>query len=152
MNNSRYTIALHILTYLAMNFEGRNTSEYMAKSINTNPVVVRRILSTLRKAGYVSSQPGVGGGITLMVSPETVTLGDVYSHFEKSELFPMHTNPPMTQCPSGGTIQQVLQPVYDNARNAMCDVLSSTTIAQLAEQSWTIYHDKEQNESEIQNS
>ena len=122
-----------------MEFEGRNTSEYMAKSINTNPVVVRRILSTLRKAGYVSSQPGVGGGITLTVSPESVTLLDIYQLFEQNDLFPMHTNPPEPKCPSGGTIQAVLKPVYTEARQAMCDVLNQTTIAQLAQQSWSLY-------------
>lgn len=144
MNNSRYTVALHILTYLAMEFEGRNTSEYMAKSINTNPVVVRRILSTLREAGYVSSQPGVGGGISLNVSPESVTLLDVYQLFEQGDLFPLHTNPPMEKCPSGGTIQHVLKPVYSHAREAMCDVLRATTIAELAEQSWDIYRERTQ--------
>jgi len=142
VNNSRYTIALHILTYLAMEFEGKNTSEYMAKSINTNPVVVRRILSTLRKAGYVTSQPGVGGGITLTVSPESVTMLDVYRLFESGDFFPMHTNEPAQQCPSGGTIQVVLQPVYDDARQAMCDILAQKTIAQLAQESWNCYQEK----------
>ncbi len=125
-----------------MEFEGQNTSEYMAKSINTNPVVVRRILSTLRKAGYVTSQPGVGGGITLTISPEAVTMHDVYQLFETNDLFPMHTNEPMQQCPSGGTIQHVLTPVYDEARQAMCNVLKSKTIAQLATESWDYYHEK----------
>lgn len=125
-----------------MEFEGRNTSEYMAKSINTNPVVVRRILSTLREAGYVSSQPGVGGGITLNISPECVTLYDVYQLFEERALFPMHTNQPMQKCPSGGTIQKVLQPVYDSARQAMCETLEKTTIAELATESWSIYRNE----------
>jgi len=140
VNNSRYTIAIHILTYLAMEFEGRNTSEYMGKSINTNPVVVRRILSTLREAGYVTSQPGVGGGISLIKPADTITMFDVYQLFEADELFPMHTNLPAQQCPSGGTIQPVLKPIYDEARQAMCTVLAQTTIAQLAEQSWLIFH------------
>jgi len=125
-----------------MEFEDRNTSEYMAKSINTNPVVVRRILSTLREAGYVSSQPGVGGGISLNVSPDAITLLDVYQLFEQGDLFPLHTNPPMQQCPSGGTIQQVLKPIYDQAREAMCNVLKATTIAELATQSWDIYREQ----------
>lgn len=142
MNNSRYTIAIHILTYLAMEFEGRNTSEIMGKSINTNPVVVRRILGTLREAGYVSSQPGVGGGITLSAPPESVTMLDVYQLFETNDLFPLHTKPPPQHCPSGGTIQPVLKPIYDDARQAMCDVLAQTTIAQLAEQSWEVYRDR----------
>lgn len=125
-----------------MEFEGRNTSEDMGKSINTNPVVVRRILSTLREAGYVSSQPGVGGGITLIASPESITMRDVYQLFETHDLFPMHTNPPAEQCPSGATIQPILRPIYDDARQAMCDVLAQTTIAQLAAQSWSVYRDR----------
>ena len=142
MNNSRYTVALHILTYLAMEFEGRNTSEDMGKSINTNPVVVRRILSILREAGYVSSQAGIGGGITLIVPPESITMFDVYQLFERGALFPMHTNPPAEHCPSGGTIQLILKPIYNDAYQAMCDVLAQTTIAQLAEQSWSIYRNR----------
>jgi Rrf2 family protein len=139
VNNSRYTIALHILTYLAMEFEGRNTSEDMGKSINTNPVVVRRILSTLREAGYVRSQPGVGGGITLIKPSISITLLDVYQLFEADELFPMHSKPPAKKCPSGATIQPILKPIYDEAHQAMCNVLSQTTIAQLAERSWSAY-------------
>lgn len=125
-----------------MEFEGRNTSEDMGKSINTNPVVVRRILSTLRQAGFVTSQPGVGGGISLVKSTDTITMLDVYQLFEADELFPMHTNPPAQQCPSGGTIQPILKPIYDEAHQAMCSVLAQTTIAQLAEQSWSAYHAK----------
>jgi Rrf2 family protein len=125
-----------------MEFEGRNTSEIMGKSINTNPVVVRRILSTLREAGYVSSQPGVGGGITLTASPESVTMLDVYQLFETDDLFPLHTKTPPQHCPSGGTIQPVLKPIYTDAHQAMCDVLAQTTIAQLAEQSWDVYRDR----------
>jgi len=125
-----------------MAFKGHNTSEDMGKSINTNPVVVRRILSTLREAGYVSSQPGVGGGITLIASPESITMLDVYQLFEADELFPMHSKPPAQQCPSGGTIQPVLKPIYDEARQAMCAVLAKTTIAQLAQQSWSVYRER----------
>ena len=142
MNNSRYTIALHILTYLAMEFEGRNTSEHLGKSINTNPVVVRRILSTLREAGYVTSQPGVGGGITLIASPDSITMLDVFQLFKANDLFPMHTNLPAQKCPSGATIQPVLKPIYDDAHQAMCDVLAQTTVAQLAEKSWATYQDQ----------
>ena len=125
-----------------MDFEGKNTSEYLGQSINTNPVVVRRILSSLREAGYVSSQPGIGGGITLIIDPNVVTLFDVYKLFETNDLFPMHTNLPAQQCPSGATIQQVLKPVYDDAHQAMAAVLKQTTIAQLAEQSWAIYREQ----------
>lgn len=60
--STRFTIALHILTLLASNRAQPLTSEYIARSVNTNPVVIRRLLGLLRKRGLVSSQPGNRGG------------------------------------------------------------------------------------------
>jgi hypothetical protein len=54
--STRFTIALHILTLLASSQGEALTSEYIAGSVNTNPVVVRRLLGLLRKQGFVSSQ------------------------------------------------------------------------------------------------
>ena len=56
--STRFTVALHILTLLASSREEPLASEYIAGSVNTNPVVVRRLLGRLRQKGFVSSQPG----------------------------------------------------------------------------------------------
>lgn len=142
MNNSRFTVAVHLLTFLAMGFEGVNTSEHMAGSVNTNPVVVRRIMGALRKAGLVTSQPGVGGGVALAQESETITLLDVYHAVEKDELFPLHPNPPHPMCPCGGNIQAVLKPVYEQAEAAMYTVLDDVTIAQMAADTWVKHQER----------
>lgn len=59
--NSQFAVALHILTLLALNAHEPLTSEYIAGSVNTNPVFIRRVLGKLAHASLVTSQPGVGG-------------------------------------------------------------------------------------------
>jgi DNA-binding IscR family transcriptional regulator len=75
--STRFTVALHVLTLLASTPGEALTSEYIAGSVNTNPVVARRLLGTLRKVGIVSSQPGNGGGWELAKNPAKLTLRDV---------------------------------------------------------------------------
>lgn len=60
MISSRFTVAIHILALIEMS-EGSITSAYIAGSVNTNPVVIRRIMSLLSKAGLIESRPGVTG-------------------------------------------------------------------------------------------
>ncbi len=66
MNNTRFPVALHILTLLAVENKCQpTTSEYLAVSANTNPVVIRRLLGSLRRAGLITAQLGAGGGVNL---------------------------------------------------------------------------------------
>lgn len=129
--STRFTVALHILTLLASTPGEALTSEYIAGSVNTNPVVVRRLLGTLRKVGIVSSQPGNGGGWELAKNPEKLTLRDVRQAVKEGSPFSMHTQPPNPKCPVGRNIQQALGPVYDRAERVMEDDLSHTSILSL---------------------
>jgi Rrf2 family protein len=129
--STRFTVALHILTLLASSPDEALTSEYIAGSVNTNPVVVRRLLGTLRKVGIVSSQPGNGGGWELAKDPAKLTLRDVRRAVQESSPFSMHSQPPNPRCPVGKNIQRVLSPVYDQAERVMEDELSHTTILSL---------------------
>src|SRR4051812_50067545 len=59
---TRFAVAIHILLLLACNrAEGKATSEYLARSVNTNPVVVRRITGQLARAGLLRVRRGPGG-------------------------------------------------------------------------------------------
>jgi Rrf2 family protein len=142
VNNSRYTVALHILSILGMGLEGAITSDYIAQSVNTNSVVIRRILGTLRQAGMVISRSGVGGGVELNRSPENITLLDVYRLFKQDDLFPMHSNPPNQLCPCGSNIQAVLRAVYDDAETAMEAVLEQKTLADTVAEIRQKHHEK----------
>lgn len=132
--NSRFTVGIHILTLLAHGDGETMTSEYIAGSVNTNPVVIRRLLSLLRDAKLVTSQGGPGGGWQLTRPPRGITLRDIYLAMEESTIFPMHTNPPNPRCPVGGTIQEALSGHFDEVRLALEQQLAKTTVADLLEE------------------
>jgi Rrf2 family protein len=131
--SSRFTVAIHVLTLLALGADGEQpvTSEYIAGSVNTNPVVIRRILALLRKAKLVRSRSGPGGGWQLVVAPGGITLRHVFRAVEGEALFPLHASTPNPRCPVGRTIQAALDAPYAGARLAVERNLEKTTIADL---------------------
>jgi Rrf2 family protein len=134
--SSRFTVAIHILTLLADAASGGEaiTSEYIAGSVNTNPVVIRRLLAMLREAKLVRSQGGPGGGWQLVVPPERITLREVFRTVEREALFALHASTPNPRCPVGRTIQAALGRHYDEARLAVEQDLARTTIADLLQE------------------
>ena len=70
--SDRFAVAIHILSVLEMNKAGVSTSDYIAESVNTNPVVIRRIVGMLSKAGLVEVKPGVAGA-KLAKHPSEIT-------------------------------------------------------------------------------
>lgn len=134
MISSRMAVAVHILAYLAWRGDEPTTSERVAGSVNTNPVVVRRIIGALREAGLVQAQPGAGGGATLLRDPSRITLLDVYRAVEEGEeLFALHAEP-CPECDIGANIREVLQGVFCRAHTAMQEVLRGVTLADVSAQ------------------
>jgi Rrf2 family protein len=130
--SSRFTTAVHILTLLAGESHQESvTSEYVASSVNTNPVVIRRLLRKLAEAGLVSSCPGSAGGSRLARDPRKITLLDAYSAVESGELFGEHSQQPNPKCPVGRHIVEVLAPRLEAAESAAAASLRKTTIADL---------------------
>lgn len=134
MISSRVAVAVHVLAYMAWKRSEAQTSERIASSVNTNPVVVRRIVGALRNAGMVSVQPGVGGGATLARDPADISLLDVYRAVEDGdELFSLHPSEPSASCNVGGHIRDVLRPIFCAAHRAMEGVLGQVTIADVGQ-------------------
>jgi len=130
--SSRFTVAVHILSLLAVNPTSHNTSEWIAGSVNTNPVIIRRVLGKLKKACLVNVRSGTGGAY-LIKELENITLFDIYQAVEvvkEDELFHLHEQP-NPKCPVGANIQSVLQLVLISAQSAMEEVLMKVTMAQL---------------------
>ncbi len=128
--SSRFPVATHILTALHWN-EGRVlSSERLADTVNTNPVVIRRVLGRLRKAGLVTTLPGAHGGAKLARRPQEITLLAVYRAVEDTSLFRLHC--PSTTCALGGVIETTLAPIYGEAEQAMEQVLAGVTLAQVS--------------------
>ena len=129
MVNCRFTVAIHVLCLLAAQHPKPLTSEFIAGSVNTNPVVIRRILAVLRRAGLVKSQSGVSGGWELLAKPGEITLGGLYQIVRPGTVFAMHSQQPNVLCPVGRNIQRGLGSHYQKAQAAMEAQLDRTTIA-----------------------
>ena len=130
--NSRFAVAVHILTVLEQGRGEPVTSEVIAGSVNTNPSLVRRLLGLLAKAGLATSRMGTGGGALLARPASEITLRDVYRAVdEEGEVFAMHRERPSPACPVGRNIQAVLERRFDDAARALEAELDRTTIADL---------------------
>ncbi|WP_044748881.1 Rrf2 family transcriptional regulator [Bacillus alveayuensis] len=127
--SSRFTVAVHILSLLALESGAHCTSEWIAGSVNTNPVVVRRIIGKLKKAGLVDVRPGAGGAYLLKEIKE-ITLLDIYRAVEvveEGELFQIHEDP-NPNCPVGANIQAVLEIILLRAQAAMEKILEEISL------------------------
>ncbi|WP_265108546.1 Rrf2 family transcriptional regulator [Halosolutus halophilus] len=131
--SSRFVVATHVLTVLAVKRGQRLSSEKLAWSLDTNPVVVRRLLGDLRDADLVTSKRGPNGGFALARSPDDVTLADVYEAVELESLFVFHPNDPNEECPVGDNIQEVLTETLEPAEVALKDELEGVTVADLSD-------------------
>jgi Rrf2 family protein len=130
-DNSRFAIAIHILTLLAQVDEEAVTSEFIGGSVNTNPVFIRRILGLLNRAGLVTSRPGVGGGWQLLRDPAAITLLEVYHAVDEGHLLAQHHRPPNPECLIGRNIERTLNEYFGEAEQAFEQVLGQQTIAQV---------------------
>jgi len=131
--NTRFTVALHIVTWTALASQRQEviTSDRIAGSVNTNPVFIRRILGMLNKAHLVNVQHGMGACWTLARSPEKITLLEVYDAVEREPLFELHHTFPNQSCPVGRGIQPALKHFYSDAEVALKQRLAQSTIADL---------------------
>ncbi|MNO23521.1 putative HTH-type transcriptional regulator YwnA [compost metagenome] len=133
--STRFAVAIHILTLIDSNKEGKSTSEWIAGSVNTNPVVIRRLTGMLHKAGLVDVRPGVAGA-KLTRSPAEITLLQIYravNAVEADTLFSVHEHP-NPSCPVGKNIAGAIVPVFSLAQQAMENVLQGVTLDQIVNQ------------------
>ncbi|GAA2667158.1 Rrf2 family transcriptional regulator [Streptomyces lunalinharesii] len=129
--NSRLTIAAHALTWIGL-YQRRGhevaTSEQIATSVNTNPVVIRRLLSEVRKAGLVDSRRGAGAGWMLSRNLGDITLLDVYEAVEAGPIFALHRSTPDPECVVGHGIGPVMTTVYGGIEATLRKELARTTL------------------------
>ena len=131
--NSRLTLAVHTLTLLAQLRDESEfvTSERIARSVHTNPVILRGLLGIMEKEHLVNVQRGSNAGWQLARRPEEITLLDVYNAVESHTLFALHHTPPNPLCVVGCGISPALEDVYANTQRALEQELARTTIADL---------------------
>lgn len=132
MVSTRFAVAIHILLLLASaRRDCLSTSQVLAASVNTNPVVVRRITGHLARAGLVRVRRGPGGA-ELTRGAELITLADVWAAVtpRAGTLLPLHAGPNQ-ECRIGREVHAILGRSFARAEGAMLDALAGTTLAAL---------------------
>lgn len=128
MNNGRFSISVHILTLLATAKEELLSSEWIAGSININPVLVRKELSNLREHGLVISKEGKNGGAQLAKPARNILLSEVYEAVKQSPVLGVAKNMPNPDCMVGRQINQHLDDLYEEVDRALLAKLGQTTL------------------------
>ncbi len=127
MNNTRFATVIHILTLMVDNDE-LLTSEWIAGSIQINPVIVRKELSVLRKAGFVISHQGKEGGSKLAKNPSEIFLSDLLMSIKSVETLGKKNLHPNPNCSVGKKINQQLDQLYQEIDQELLKVLKNKTL------------------------
>ncbi|MCD7950353.1 MAG: Rrf2 family transcriptional regulator [Erysipelotrichaceae bacterium] len=127
--SSRFTIAVHVLTCIDTFKNEKVTSEFLAASVNVNPVIIRNILRQLKAADIIKVQRGSGGS-TIIKPLNEITFYDIYEAVEcinNDELFHFHENP-NKDCPVGRNIHHALDDKLQQVQIALENELKRITL------------------------
>jgi Rrf2 family protein len=133
-HHSRFAVSVHILAYLAYRGAAAVSSAEIARSVDTNPVVIRRLLSALVGAGIVHARKGATGGFSLALPTQRISLLEIYRAIEPAPKLGLARFAPNERCPVGAKIEQVLEGVFAKAQGAMEAELGRVTLAQVESQ------------------
>lgn len=132
--NSEFTIAVHSLVYLAYLPDRMASSESIASNVSTNPARIRKIMSCLRKRGFVQTKEGIGGGYILHGNPQEITLGEIYRTVSCGSLKPNWcTGDPEHSCLVSSHTQQVMDEIFHSAELHLETYLDQITIQSVLE-------------------
>lgn len=129
--DSRLSGVLHCLLHMA-ELKAPATSELLARAMDTNPVVVRRLMAGLRDAGFVSSAKGHGGGWVLSCPLERVTLRDIHEAVGAPELLAVGHREESPGCLVEQAVNSALEDAYRRAEAVLLERLGSVTLAALS--------------------
>jgi Rrf2 family protein len=132
LSSSRFVVASHVMTLLAMNAgKGPLCSSTIAHSVETNPVVIRRLMSELESAGLVASTSGRAGGFLLTKPANEISLASIYNAVEDEQMFRMHRESNEPGCEVARAILCALMPRLAEASKAMTEKLGGTMLNQI---------------------
>ncbi|TCK85674.1 BadM/Rrf2 family transcriptional regulator [Albibacterium bauzanense] len=134
MNNTRFATIIHILTLLAKNPGEWMNSDWIAGSINTNPVIVRKELGVLQEQGWVTSRKGKDGGFILNISSDEITLAELYKVVKNSDVLGKKNLNPNPQCPIGKDINKNLETLFTETDDLVFASLQRKTLKSFMEQ------------------
>jgi len=131
--NSRFAVAIHALALIARHEDASHSSREIAGSVATNPVVIRRLLAQLSRAGIVESTHGAKGGFRLARAPKKIRLYDIYAAVEEGGFFarPEKSN---DKCPISCRMKAILDRVFERVQLSIEPELKRSTLADVVGQ------------------
>ena len=133
LSSTRFIVAIHALSVVATHaVKGPVCSKIVARSVNTNPVVIRRLMRNLEQADIVSSAPGRAGGFSLKRPASRISLFDIYKAVEGDGIFRMHKLDPHSECPIGAVVAKLLTKPLRSAEEALEKSLADTSLKDIA--------------------
>ena len=129
--NTRMATAVQILCVIAYKGPEGVNSEIVARSLRTNPVVVRRLLKAMEGAGLVEIRSGKDGGVQLRRAPRQITLDQIYNAVEgETTVFALRPggNP---NCPVASRMKELLTPIFGATDSAVGKTLERITLGSL---------------------
>jgi DNA-binding IscR family transcriptional regulator len=129
--NTRFAVAVHITTVLAYWGDELRTSDELAKSVNTNPVVVRRLLCLLADAGLIQVKEGKSGGSSLTRKASEITLADIYAAVDPEPVFGVPEKEIMRACPVSCRMQKLMGGVLLRVEHSLLENLRKTRLSDL---------------------
>jgi Rrf2 family protein len=128
--NSLLASGIQALCYLAYRHDQAVTAEDVARSMETNPVVIRKLLKALEGKGLVRITQGRHGGVALAREPKRISLRDIYEALGEGDLFALRERG-SPRCPVNRAMKGLLIPVFDAAGEAAARSLASVKLSAL---------------------
>ncbi|MFD0957825.1 RrF2 family transcriptional regulator [Paenibacillus chungangensis] len=133
--NSEFTIAVHSLVFLAYLPERMASSEMIAHNVGTHSARIRKVMSSLRRSGFVDTREGSGGGYRLTIDPKSVTLADIYRVLAHGSLIPSWcSGDPGMDCVVGSNMNEVMQGIFCSAEKQLEGYFKDITIEDVLKQ------------------
>ena len=106
-------------------------SQTLAASVNTNPVVVRRLLLALRRARLIETFTGRHGGARLRKNPRQISLVDIYDAIEPRPVIPVNERRALKKCHVSCHMKSIMTHVAESTEDAIRSQLRRTSLADL---------------------
>lgn len=130
--DSRLARMIHVLIHMGL-LGGRETSETIAKMLNTNPVVVRRTMAALKRKGVVDSEGGRGGGWVLLRSLDELTVLDIQKALDEGEVLAAGLSEDHPTCPVERAANAALVQAFEKAEGTLLDEFAKLRLSIIAQ-------------------
>ena len=134
MISGKFAITIHILTLLTKFPNDYLSSEFIAGSINLNPVLVRKEIANLKANRIVESKEGKNGGTKLSKTASNITLKEIFEITFENIGLGYAKNQPNPDCPVGKKINQNLDALYAEMNQKVCAQLKGISLEDFSTQ------------------